>query len=94
RISLEKVQAAAVETANSEESEPEQDQSKVTSSKLAKKHKLKTDDFLKLCVTKGYLSFDDGKHSLTDAGKSSGGEFKYSKRFGPYFIWPESLEVV
>lgn len=49
RISLEKVQAAAVETANNEESEPEQDQSKVTSSKLAKKHKLKTDDFLKLC---------------------------------------------
>ncbi|MBE4466720.1 DNA repair protein [Vibrio parahaemolyticus] len=93
RISLEKVQAAVLETVNNEESEPEQDKNKITSSKLAKKHKLKTEDFLKLCVTKGYLSFDDGKHSLTEEGKSLGGEFKYSKRFGPYFIWPESLEM-
>ncbi|AYO11835.1 DNA repair protein [Vibrio campbellii] len=94
RISLEKVQS---ESAPSESSEPAanvQEQTKITSSKLAKKHNLKTDDFLKLCVTKGYLSFDDGKHSLTDEGKSFGGEFKYSKRFGPYFIWPESLDIV
>ena len=49
RISLEKVQA---ESAPSESSEPAvnvQDQTKITSSKLAQKHKLKTDDFLKLC---------------------------------------------
>ncbi|TOI40268.1 DNA repair protein, partial [Vibrio parahaemolyticus] len=69
------------------------EQTKLSSSKLAKKHKLKTDDFLNLCVNKGYLTCNDGKHSLTDEGKSSGGEFKYSKRFGPYFIWPESLII-
>ncbi|EHR1014055.1 TPA: phospholipase D family protein [Vibrio parahaemolyticus] len=94
RISLEKVQPAVIESIISDESDPEEEQAKLTSSKLAKRLKLKTDDFLNLCVTKGYLSFENGKHSLTDVGKSSGGEFKYSKRFGPYFIWPESLDVV
>ncbi|HFQ5371735.1 TPA: DNA repair protein, partial [Vibrio vulnificus] len=58
-----------------------------------KKNKLKTDDFLQLCVVKGYLTVDNGKHILTESGKAQGGEFKYSKRFGPYFIWPEILDV-
>ncbi|EJI6684965.1 phospholipase D family protein [Vibrio sp. D415a] len=91
RISLEKVTSSTNDPSKIEDSEPEK--AKLTSSKLAKKHKIKTDDFLQMCVSKGYLSFDDGKHSLTEEGKSLGGEFKYSKRFGPYFIWPESLEV-
>jgi phosphatidylserine/phosphatidylglycerophosphate/cardiolipin synthase-like enzyme len=93
RISLEKVSISSTEIVSAEQSNIEDNQAKVTSSKLAKKHKLKTEDFLQLCVTKGYLSFVDGKHSLTDTGKEQGGEFKYSKRFGPYFIWPESLEI-
>lgn len=93
RISLEKVSISSTEIVSAEQSNIEDNQAKVTSSKLAKKHKLKTEDFLQLCVTKGYLSFDDGKHSLTDTGKEQGGEFKYSKRFGPYFIWPETLEI-
>ncbi|ELV8635780.1 phospholipase D family protein [Vibrio vulnificus] len=94
RISLEKVSTNQSDASHDEESSTGDDQSKVTSSKLAKKHKLKTDDFLHLCVTKGYLTVDNGKHILTDSGKEQGGEFKYSKRFGPYFIWPEMLDVV
>ncbi|EGQ8116994.1 DNA repair protein [Vibrio parahaemolyticus] len=93
RISLEKVQAANLDTELTEKPVTDNELIKLSSSKLAKKHKLKTDEFLSLCVNKGYLTLDDGKHSLTDEGKSSGGEFKYSKRFGPYFVWPESLEV-
>lgn len=93
RISLEKVQAANLDTESTQKPVTENELIKLSSSKLAKKHKLKTDDFLQMCVSKGYLSFGDGKHSLTEAGKSLGGEFKYSKRFGPYFIWPESLDV-
>ena len=93
RISLEKVRAANLDTESAENPVTENELIKLSSSKLAKKHKLKTDEFLSLCVNKGYLTLDDGKHSLTDEGKSSGGEFKYSKRFGPYFVWPESLEV-
>ncbi|EPQ9985475.1 phospholipase D family protein [Vibrio vulnificus] len=94
RISLEKVSTNESDTSHDEESSTGDDQSKVTSSKLAKKHKLKTDDFLQLCVTKGYLTVDNGKHILTDSGKEQGGEFKYSKRFGPYFIWPESIDII
>ncbi|ELK8599299.1 phospholipase D family protein [Vibrio vulnificus] len=94
RISLEKVSTNESDTSHDEESSTGDDQSKVTSSKLAKKHKLKTDDFLQLCVTRGYLTVDNGKHILTDSGKEQGGEFKYSKRFGPYFIWPETIDII
>ncbi|EHA1082413.1 DNA repair protein [Photobacterium damselae] len=93
RISLEKVESESP-TKSDVPVINEKEQTKITSSKLAKQNKLKTDEFLKLCAAKGYLTFDDGKYSLTEEGKSFGGEFKYSKRFGPYFIWPDSLEVV
>ncbi|OXX44652.1 DNA repair protein [Vibrio sp. V17_P4S1T151] len=94
RISLEKVSAISSESEDDEELATSNEQTKVTSSKLAKKYKLKTDDFLNLCVVKGYLALDNGKHILTDSGKEQGGEFKHSKRFGPYFIWPEILDIV
>ncbi|MGR5364238.1 phospholipase D family protein [Vibrio mediterranei] len=94
RISLEKVSTSSQEKPYLEEAGADEHQTKVTTSKLAKKHKLKTDEFLQLCVDKGYLSINDGKHSMTDLGKEHGGEFKYSKRFGAYFIWPESLKIV
>ena len=94
RISLEKVSSDSAEPVTNDESNAIDEETKVTSSKLAKKHKLKTDDFLQACVIKGYLSLEDGKHTLTESGKEQGAEFKYSKRFGPYFIWPEALDVV
>lgn len=75
RISLEKVSAEAADAEHDEESSSTDDQSKITSSKLAKKYKLKTDDFLQLCVVKGYLTVDNGKHILTESGKAQGGEF-------------------
>ncbi|EHD1699101.1 DNA repair protein, partial [Vibrio vulnificus] len=74
RISLEKVSAEAADAEHDEESSSTDDQSKITSSKLAKKYKLKTDDFLQLCVVKGYLTVDNGKHILTESGKAQGGE--------------------
>ena len=33
------------------------------------------------------------KYVVTDAGKAVGGEFRMSQRFGPYFLWPDSVEV-
>lgn len=66
--------------------------SKLTTSKLAKKLKLKTQDLLDKLLSEGYLENKGGKNHLTEKGKSAGGEFKYSKKFGPYFIWPEALE--
>ncbi|MEZ8733839.1 phospholipase D family protein [Vibrio sp. 10N.239.312.D08] len=92
RISLEKIQAESTSSERKED-ETEKEIEKITSSKLAKKHRLKTDEFLRICVSKGYLSLDKGKHKLTKSGTARGGEFKYSARFGSYFIWPESLEI-
>ncbi|MBJ2146060.1 phospholipase D family protein [Vibrio sp. IB15] len=94
RISLEKIASDSIDKNDIEEPPVVDEGAKITSSKLAKKHKLKTDDFLQVCVTKGYLSLEDGKHTLTESGKKQGAESKYSKRFGAYFIWPESLEVI
>ncbi|MDN3699340.1 phospholipase D family protein [Vibrio cortegadensis] len=90
RISLEKVESNRFED---NDNENQQDQvAKLTSSKLAIKLKLKTNEFLDRCTSIGYLTCSkDGKYSLTEQGKSIGGEQKYSKRFGSYFIWPESL---
>ncbi|WP_016957385.1 phospholipase D family protein [Catenovulum agarivorans] len=95
RISLEKVKpseelANAVEKTEQTE-EPAAD--KLSSSKLAKQLGLKTGDFLDKCIELGYLTLADDKHQLTDQGKVAGGEFKFSKRFGAYFIWPSNLSV-
>lgn len=88
RISLEKV---AKEQETCAESESASD--KLTSSRLAKKHGLRTADLITRLVAETYLETRDGKHFLTDKGKSAGGEFRMSPKFGPYFLWPESLSL-
>ena len=92
RISFEKVDSSQNESAQ-EESDKELEYSKITSSKLAKKHGVKTGELFKNLVEKGFLSDQDGKHTLTEKGKDVGGEFKYSKRFGSYFIWPKDMSI-
>ncbi|MEN1929473.1 phospholipase D family protein [Luteimonas sp. MJ250] len=69
------------------------DAGKLTSSKLAKKYGMKTAELLDKLVAKGLLEIKDDKHYLTEAGKATGGEFRMSQRFGPYFLWPHSLEA-
>ena len=66
---------------------------KITSSKLGKKLGLSTQDLLSKLTEAGLLEVKEEKHYLTEAGKSAGGEFKMSKRFGPYFVWPSSLTL-
>ena len=96
RMSLEKVTSPGVAaTKNTKESnkQAKNNDNKLTSSKLAKKHKLKTKELIVKMVSLGYLELKDEKPFLTDKGKQAGGEFRMSKQFGPYFIWPESLEM-
>lgn len=86
RISLERV------VPNAEDKPDDGDQSsKLTSSKLAQKLGFKTVEFLEKLVASGHLEVKDGEYHLTTKGKEIGGEFKGS-RFGPYFLWPESLK--
>ncbi len=87
RISLERVAPNAADKPNDGDQS-----SKLTSSKLAQKLGFKTIEFLEKLVASGHLEAKDGEYHLTTKGKEIGGEFKGS-RFGPYFLWPESLKL-
>lgn len=90
RISLDEVKAEEVEDNSKELLE---NSSKLTSSKLAAKHKLKTPELLDKLVAKGFLTLNDGgKHYLTEQGKTVGGEFR-SSQYGGYFLWNENTEI-
>lgn len=88
RISLERVANEAESKADAEEATD-----KLTSSKLAQKLGLKTNEFIGMLVASGYLEARDGKHYITAKGKESGGEFRMSPKFGPYFLWPENFKL-
>lgn len=94
RMSLEKVstESSIKEPCQGEESGSAND--KLSTSKLARKLGLGTQDFLDKLASLGYLHRKDEEYYLTETGKDAGGEFKFSKRFGPYFVWPASLSVV
>lgn len=91
KISLERVSKVEIKSDENEESEDSID--KLSSSKIAAKMKLKTNEFLDKMTAAGYLAEIDGKTQLTENGKILGGEFKYSPRFGPYFLWPKDLKL-
>lgn len=93
RISLEKVKKPSGDQATPSKNSIEEKYTKLTSSKIAKKHGLKTAELISKLTSAGYLEQLDGKHSLTEKGKTVGGKFKFSKRFGPYFIWPENIII-
>ncbi len=92
RMSFEKVAKNSDKPATS--SRPVADgEEKLSSSKLGKKLGLGTQELLAKLTEAGLLEVKEDKHHLTEAGKSAGGEFKVSNRFGPYFVWPSSLTV-
>lgn len=88
RITLERV-------ANEPEAKVDADESsdKLTSSKIAHKLGMKTNEFLEKLVGSGHLESRENKHYLTAKGKEAGGEFRMSPKFGPYFLWPEFQAV-
>lgn len=89
RISLDEVKDTEISQENSEQD----DFSKLTTSKLAAKHKLKTNELLEKFVAKGFLMINDkGRHQLTDEGKNIGGEFKFNS-YGGYFLWLADMSI-
>lgn len=66
---------------------------KLTTSKLAKKLGISTSELTKRLVEDRLLEKDGDQLKLTDTGKSEGGEFQFSKRHGPYFLWPKELRI-
>lgn len=68
--------------------ELEKSNSKFTTSKLAEKLGIRSTALRETLVTHGYLENYDGKYTLTPKGKAVGGEFRFSPKYGPYFLWP------
>ena len=90
-MSLEKV--ASEEEPVPQQEDGDEEKQKLTSSKLAKKLCMKTTELLDQLTASGFLEMKNGKHFLTEKGKDAGGEFRMSKKFGPYFLWPESFNI-
>jgi len=76
------------ETVNTES----EDVLKLSSSKIAKKHKLKTSEFLDVVASLGYLKKADDGHTLTDSGVLIGAELRKGK-YGEFFVWPENISL-
>ncbi len=90
RISLERV---SNDTEKDEDGSDEEKTTKLTSSKLGQRYKLKAAEFLDKMVELGYLELNSGKHQLTKKGVDVGGELKVSPKFGAYFLWPEDITL-
>ncbi|MCP4991812.1 MAG: DNA repair protein [Colwellia sp.] len=93
RVSMQKVEKPKQEEDPKLDSAIENNVStKITSSKLASKLKLKTPELLEQLLSSGYIEEDNEKQTLTAKGVTAGGEAKKG-RFGAYFIWPENFSA-
>jgi phosphatidylserine/phosphatidylglycerophosphate/cardiolipin synthase-like enzyme len=88
RISLERVSSETESKTEMEDTSPD----KLTTSKLAKRLGMKTNELTEKFVQSGLLESREGKHYITDKGKEVGGEFRMSPKFGPFFLWPETIQ--
>jgi len=75
------------------EPKPAEEYDKLPTSKLARQLGVSTADLLNRLVAVGLLEMDGAQHRISDAGKAAGGEFKFSKRHGAYYLWPRDLKV-
>lgn len=89
RISLERISSIEKD----DEEGDEEKTSKITSSKLGQRYKLKTPELIQKLIEAGYLEQNGEKQQLTQKGKDAGGESRVSPKFGPYFLWPADFKI-
>lgn len=89
RLSAEKVE----DEEDGKEEKTSEDYDKLSTSKIAKALGMKTGELNEKLLGKRYLQKDGDQLKLTEAGRLAGGEFRFSKKFGPYFLWPKDLEI-
>ena len=89
RLSAEKVE----EDEDNKDEKSSDDYSKLSTSRIAKSLGMKTGELTDKLVSRKYLEKDGDQCKLTDAGKQAGGEFRFSKKFGPYFLWPKDMKI-
>ena len=94
RLAAEKVEHAQEEQ-SSGVSEPANGNGydKLTTSRLAKALGLRTGEMNDKLLTGGLIERDGEHYKLTDKGKVAGGELRFSKKFGPYILWPADLQL-
>lgn len=92
RMSFEKVKRASEDNAPHGEEEQE-GVGKLSTSRLAKKFGLKTQELTDHLLHLGAIEISDGQKQITPLGRRLGGELRVSARFGPYFLWPEALPL-
>lgn len=68
---------------------------KLTSTNLAKQHKMGLSEMYAELMNSGYLIEKDGKYELTPLGISIGGESKPNryKKGEFYFLWPSDISL-
>ena len=98
RISMERVSSTDSETTLTNESTDNDDAGiagndtqKLSTSKIAAKHGMKTAEWLAKAVEAKLLTTEGGRHYLTPAAKQAGVEFVAKSRFGAYFLWPSVI---
>jgi hypothetical protein len=92
RMTVEKVRRMSEE--NAPDAVEEQDGGgKLSTSRLAKKLGLKTQELTNHLVHLGAIEISEGRKQITPLGRRLGGELRVSARFGPYFLWPEALPL-
>ncbi len=66
---------------------------KLSASRLAARHGLKTRALVDRLIGRGYLMMDGQRPRLTAAGKRVGGEERFSRGNGDFVVWPVDLQV-
>ena len=92
RISMERVSTPVAESGPGNDSEEAEFSSngtqKLSTSKIAAKHGMKTAEWLAKAIEAKLLTVEGERHILTPAAEHVGIEFVAKSRFGPYFLWP------
>lgn len=91
RISLEKV--VPINESKADNRKDDEIPKKLSTSKLARKHKMKTNEMLIRLKNNKYLEDVDDEARLTQSAINIGAERISSARFGKYFIWPEGIRL-
>jgi hypothetical protein len=92
RMSFEKVKRLNEDTAPNGD-EDQNSIGKLSTSRLAKKLGLKTQELTDHLIHLGAIEISEGRKQITPLGRRLGGELRVSARFGPYFLWPEALPL-
>ncbi|CAM3837626.1 phospholipase D family protein [Vreelandella rituensis] len=77
---------------NNEQSSSDVRYEKLTVGRLAKQMNISKSNLEKALVNKGWISIQNGKQEITDAGLAIGGEPKKG-RYGNYIIWPADISL-